>query len=224
MTANEQAFKATSKLPLQCDLHIAKPIFYPKNSNSILISTSYDDTNPGVFKYNIDNNSLEMLFKYDNIWYYPETPEQCIDYNNNTLHIIDSKNGSHITIDLKTKTIKTNNKFYCGAHPQTVQVSSIKGDEIHIISDSIEDHFKFDRKENSFTSVNPTNDKFNDVFNAKLLHIKSTNQLMILGGDQDENIYYCNINKQSYEWKLMNNIKMPDFVDKVYYDALVFGD
>eukprot|EP01084_Bolivina_argentea_P037793 69890_1 len=134
MAAIDHVFNLLPKLPLKCNQYIhhtvPKPLFYPKNSNSVIISTNFNDTNPGVFKYNLDNNNLEPLLKYGN-----NTPHNCaqfIDYNNDTLHIL--YYDKFININLKTETIYDNNKhaIYIGDGSKTVQISSTKGDEIHI--------------------------------------------------------------------------------------------
>eukprot|EP01084_Bolivina_argentea_P046966 86511_1 len=110
-TANH-AFKQLQNLPLRFDDYMPKPSFYPKDSNSIIISTNDEDTNPGVFKYNIDNNNLEKLVEYVEIQ--PAFHGQFIDYNNNTLHILSEWENTHITIDLKTKTINNKYTSNCG--------------------------------------------------------------------------------------------------------------
>eukprot|EP01084_Bolivina_argentea_P090668 163332_1 len=155
MTASEYVFEPMAKLPLRmnCICYMPKPLFYPKDSNSIITSTAGYDTNAGVvFKYNIDNNNLEMLLKFVDIE--AEDHQQFIDYSDDTLHILEEIN-EHITINLKTKTINRN-KIYCGNWPKSVQVSSTKGDEIHIFSD-FKHHFKFDCNDKDFISVNSTN-------------------------------------------------------------------
>eukprot|EP01084_Bolivina_argentea_P215168 365277_1 len=145
MATSNHLFKQLQNLPLKCGYHLPKPSFYPKDSNSIIISTDYAQNNAdaGVFKYNIDNNNLEKLLEYGVID--PFDHGQFIDYNNDTLHILYGDN-SHITMDLKTNTInnvKDKLNIDCGAYPKCVEISSIKGDEIHIVSDLKHD-FKFD--------------------------------------------------------------------------------
>eukprot|EP01084_Bolivina_argentea_P264441 447943_1 len=174
MSAIEHIFKQSSKLPLKCVLYIPKPLFYPKHSNTIIISTESEDTNPGVFKYNIDDNNLQKLQTYGDSIGYNECHQQFIDYNNNILHIL-STHGPHITMDLKTKTMDNPNRFWgCDAGlPKCVEISSMKGDDIHIVS-NFQNHFKFDCKGNDFIRVNSANDKLNKICDPKLLYVEAT--------------------------------------------------
>eukprot|EP01084_Bolivina_argentea_P265110 449250_1 len=155
MTAMEHIFKPLSKLPLQFDEYIPKPLVYPKHSNIIIISTVSNDTNAGIFKYNLDNNNCEKLQTY--VDFEPECHGQFIDYNNDTLHILSAWQGSEgtRTIDLKTNTINNKDKLNikCGYFPKAVEISSIKGDEIHIVSDD-QHHFKFDCNDKIVTNIN----------------------------------------------------------------------
>eukprot|EP01084_Bolivina_argentea_P013476 25297_1 len=154
MSTIEHIFKPLRKLPLQCSYYIPKPSFYPKDSNSIIISKNGVDNNAGVFKYNFDNNNLEKLLEYSSS-IQPTGHGQFIDYNNDTLHILDSMNDLHVTIDLKTKTINDPCMFNCGEigeYPKSVEISSTKGDEIHIVAD-LKNHFKFDCSDTSLTKI-----------------------------------------------------------------------
>eukprot|EP01084_Bolivina_argentea_P040921 75519_1 len=125
MSAVEHIFKSLSKLPLQFDYYMPKPLFYPKHSNTIIISTGGSDINPGVFKYNLDNNNCEILQTCVDLQ--PDTHGHFIDYNNNTLHILDGYD-LHITMDLETKIINNKHAFVCTTYPKCVQISSTKGD------------------------------------------------------------------------------------------------
>eukprot|EP01084_Bolivina_argentea_P079820 144696_1 len=152
----EHIFKPLPKLPLQFDEYMPKPLFYPKHSNIMIISTEIDDINPGIFKYNLDNNNLEKLQKY--VDFEPVDNGQFIDYNNDTLHIL-SWDDSHVEMDLQTNIINNKDKssiiWTCDLHdeyPQCVEISSIKGDEIHIVID-YENRFKFDCSHKLFTKI-----------------------------------------------------------------------
>eukprot|EP01084_Bolivina_argentea_P149271 260776_1 len=96
MSAIQHIFNPLPKVPLEFDEYIPRPFFYPKHSNTIIISTSHDDINPGIFKYNLDNNNVEKLQKY--VDFEPANHGQFIDYNNDTLHIL-SCDGSHVEMD-----------------------------------------------------------------------------------------------------------------------------
>eukprot|EP01084_Bolivina_argentea_P265113 449260_1 len=225
MSTIEHIFKPLPKLPLQFVPYMPKPLFYPKHSNTIIISTETEDTNPGIFKYNMDNNNLEKLQTYGDLIGYTECHQQFVDYNNNILHILPG-NGEHITMDLKTKTMDNEAETFWGCNvdlPKCVEISSMKEDDIHIVI-NFENHFKFDCKSDDFIRVNSANDKLNQICDPKLLYVEAKEQIMILGGRGNDNIYCCNINKP-YEWKLINNIKMPHILEsETFYDVLLFGD
>eukprot|EP01084_Bolivina_argentea_P265114 449262_1 len=101
MSVIEHIFKPLPKLPLECDYYMPKPLNYPKDSNFIIVSTGSAENNAGVFKYNIDSNSLEKLQEY--VDFVPEDHGQFIDYHNDTLHILSAWQNAY-TIDLKTNT------------------------------------------------------------------------------------------------------------------------
>eukprot|EP01084_Bolivina_argentea_P265111 449252_1 len=151
MSAIQCIFKPLPQLPLKFDEYIPKPLVYPENSNTIIISTGINDINPGIFKYNLDNNNCEKLHEYVDVE--PNTHGQLIDYNNDTLHILTVRDELRVTMDLKTKIINNKHEFNCGHRPQCVGISSIKGDEIHIVSD-FKHHFKFDCPDKIVTNIN----------------------------------------------------------------------
>eukprot|EP01084_Bolivina_argentea_P040924 75522_1 len=125
MATVNHVFKQLQNLPIKCNCPMPRPLFYPKHSNTIILSTDTNQDNPGVFKYNIDNNNCETLQTY--VDFHPEDHGQFIDYNNNTLHILDGYD-LHITMDLETKIINNKHAFVCTTYPKCVQISSTKGD------------------------------------------------------------------------------------------------
>eukprot|EP01084_Bolivina_argentea_P035875 66422_1 len=240
MSATNDPFKSFPNIPLKLlTLHLPKPSFYPKNSNSIIISTCYNNTHAGVFKYDLDSNGLEMLQQYGNIA--PTDHGQFIDYNNDTLHLLDGDQQTHHIMDLKTKIINIKPQFDCGPYPKAVEIST-KTHEIHVIADFAH-HFQFqevEQEEEDFTIIysnicqkpsesdyynfgGPSIDPLHDLFDIKLLYDQNKEQIMILGARGKDNIYYYNI-KEPNQWKLMN-IKMPHIVERSeYYDVLLFCD
>eukprot|EP01084_Bolivina_argentea_P043362 79899_1 len=92
MSTTEQHFQNVHWLPQlyedQC-VKYPKPLFYPLNSNSIIISTMSGDDKEGIFTYNINTNKLKLLCEYnfdrDEIEYH----QHFIDYNNDILYIFD---------------------------------------------------------------------------------------------------------------------------------------
>eukprot|EP01084_Bolivina_argentea_P099035 178012_1 len=64
--STKDSFEKSQKLPYQWECHMPKPLIYPENSNYVIISTHVDDNNPGIFKYNLVTNTMDILYKYDN--------------------------------------------------------------------------------------------------------------------------------------------------------------
>eukprot|EP01084_Bolivina_argentea_P028965 53798_1 len=217
MLTIDSVFKPFPQLPLKCEFYQAKPSFY--HSNLLIISTDYGETNPGIFEYNLDNNNLEMLQKYEDIE--PEDYGQFIDYESDTLHIISTRHNLHAIMDLKTKIINKQ-EFYGNEYAKAIHISA-KKHEIHVVSDDMV-HLEFDCEGQDFIRLNSKNDKLKDeLMCIKLLYIETNEQIMILGADVDDNIYYYDI-EEANQWKLMNNIKMPHIVDSRDYDVLSFYD
>eukprot|EP01084_Bolivina_argentea_P318420 552199_1 len=205
-TTNNHIFKLLDKFPLQCLDYIPKLSFYPKNSDSIIISTSW----AGVFKYNLHNNNLENILEYVDIepTQYVHDYGQFIDYTNDTLHIF-GYDDLHIAIDLKTKTITNKQSVIFHGDAKCAQMQIANENQIHILSFYDHHHLKFDCRNEIITNINSNTDVLdNDKTYPKLLYVEATKQLMILGGDEFDDIYYCNIT-EPYEWKLMKNVKMP---------------
>eukprot|EP01084_Bolivina_argentea_P318421 552200_1 len=94
-----------------------------------------------------------MSVEYGSLGCYIEGHGQFIDYTDHTLHILFPRTKHTYTIDLKANTMNDKDKLNinCVDYPQSVQISSIKGDEIHIISNV--KHFKFDCNDKSLTKI-----------------------------------------------------------------------
>eukprot|EP01084_Bolivina_argentea_P233625 393445_1 len=76
----------STKLPITFDKYILKPSQDPINKNCIIISTRYDEdeTTPGIYKYNMEKNESQIIYKY-NQTFQPYAHGQFIDRSNNTL-------------------------------------------------------------------------------------------------------------------------------------------
>eukprot|EP01084_Bolivina_argentea_P099036 178013_1 len=65
--STKDSFQKLQSLPHQLDgVTMPKPLIYPQHSNYVIISTHVDDNNPGIFKYNLVTNTMDILYKYDN--------------------------------------------------------------------------------------------------------------------------------------------------------------
>ena len=61
-----------------------KPLHYPLESNRVIISTDKDESDAGIYSYDIDANKMQLLREYDGEIHF-EDHTQFIDYNNNVL-------------------------------------------------------------------------------------------------------------------------------------------
>eukprot|EP01084_Bolivina_argentea_P057641 105294_1 len=201
MSTAQKGFTVSAKLPLKLSYYFRKPSHYSSNSNSIVISTNYIDSNPGIFEYNLDSNKLELLQKYNSITNKPEEHGQFIDDKNGKLYIFGGDNDSFFTLDLNKKIMvegEHNDDFNeeikrCSIYPNAVSVSSPSTNcKVHILAKNGM-HFIFDCKENVFTKID--NDPF-DVSFSKLLYNESTKKLFILGGNYNDSIWEYDIEQK----------------------------
>eukprot|EP01084_Bolivina_argentea_P052744 96868_1 len=89
---------SSTQSPLCLRQYIPKPSYHPTNKNCIIISTDYTENNvnkryemikatlttPGIYKYNMETNESEIIYKYNNT-FQPCCHGQFIDTSNNTL-------------------------------------------------------------------------------------------------------------------------------------------
>ena len=218
-------FKRLPKLPKKFSIEFPKPTFYPIDSDTVIISARSE-----IFKYNLRNNEMELLEQFDSTLIHHH--EQFIDFKNNVLYIYGGDHCSFIQLNLNTATLKIgndNDNYHqqvadCGELSKSVHISTTTRDEIHILG-SVE-HFKFDCNQQKFIKIgsNP-----NDTYYTKLTYVPLTKQLMILGGDETDDIYTYKIketsNQTKTEWKLNENLNMPRCVlDERYYKTVLFVD
>eukprot|EP01084_Bolivina_argentea_P223796 378584_1 len=103
MSIVQDSFKQLQVLPLECDGYHPKPLYYPHDSNTVIISTDSRENNPGIFKYNINTNKLELIHKYDKC----QTMHHghFIDYKNEILYIFGGSYNTFNAFNLKTNTM-----------------------------------------------------------------------------------------------------------------------
>ena len=212
------------QLPLS--LHFSYPPSQPWHSsqNTIIVSSDYNDTNPGIFKYNITTNKSELLTSYKDAMD-AEFHGQFIDQDD-ILYIFGGDTRCCFTIDLRTKQIKKQDYHAlaaCGTDPRSVSASTIN--EIYILAKS--DHFKFDCNQGIVETISDDeHDLIPDFDCPKVAFIPFKKQLMVLGGDCQDNIYTLNVDKHSDQskWTLKEATKMPHCVEEREFDIILFGD
>eukprot|EP01084_Bolivina_argentea_P120301 213227_1 len=79
-------FIKSPKLSTSFNYYFPKPTYDPTNKNCIIISTTYNEiqTTPAIYKYNIETNESQIIYKYNNILK-PCAHGQFINTSNNTL-------------------------------------------------------------------------------------------------------------------------------------------
>ena len=213
----------------QCS--IPKPLFYEKNV--ILVTTNFDDHNPGIYKFNFETNQLELLSSYNNIS--PKSHGQFIDYDHNVLYLYGGKLSDIYQFDLNTNTFKELSVTWRSlqsrwSFPVAVNVSN--RNETHILGRTL--HFKFHHKTQSpkITKVSPYALPF-DGRNRKALYIPLEQQVMVLGGDMSDEIWTCSVGGKpyqmhytmyNYDWTLRKKLRMPHCVSINAYDVMLIGD
>eukprot|EP01084_Bolivina_argentea_P217999 370024_1 len=101
--SDEHGFNKLDTIPLRCDCYHPKPLFYPHNSNEIIVSTDCDEVLAGIYKYNINTNSAQLLHEYDK--YQTDRHGHFIDYKNEILYVFGGGYDVFNAFNLKTNTM-----------------------------------------------------------------------------------------------------------------------
>ena len=132
-------FQELQSLPIQLPDHHPKPLYYPPNSNSVIISAVDDQDKAGVYKYGIDTNEIQLL---------QESEEnlichgQFIDYMNDKLYLF---GGDDVFSKFNLNTMKHDQRTH--DHPQEIEycvfhkTASISSSKIYIDNTSIRTSF-----------------------------------------------------------------------------------
>eukprot|EP01084_Bolivina_argentea_P264263 447595_1 len=212
--STEHGFTELPALQLKCELYHPKPLFYPHDSNEIIISTDAMENNPGIFKYNLITNKLIHMHQYHENDEYFWSHGHFIDYKNELLYMFGGETNTFSAFNLKTKKTTNIGSNNSGEYTKSVVIPSTN--EIHILK-NYNHHSIFDCNDKLFREINSNRDVLlnsnSDMDYTKLIYCEFNKQLMIFGGDGMDEIFYCNIKKQSenfkMEWKLNKKIKMP---------------
>eukprot|EP01084_Bolivina_argentea_P234927 395467_1 len=227
----KQSFQKLESLPHYWNEYMPKPLIYPENSNSIIISTSSHDVNAGIFKYDLITNTMENLCKYDD-------SIGCIAHGQfidcDFLFIFGGENDLFFVFDLKINSNITqkyvDNVLHdihnCGVDPNSVRISSNKMNKIHILT---QDHIIYDSNFKTLTKIDTNILDKEEILFPKVIYNEWSEQLIILGSDDNDCILTCKINTKSneneYKWEVNKKIKMPYIAGDVRdYSAVTFGD
>eukprot|EP01084_Bolivina_argentea_P106976 191310_1 len=216
--STQRSFEHLQSLSKYFIYETPKPLFYPKKSNYIIISTRCTESNAGIYKLNLITNTLELLCQYDNTITFDHHGQFI---HNDMLYLFDGSDHFFM-YDLKTKSnIKkefVNTKLGNVFSPETAHISSEEIDQIHVVQH--EKHLKYDCKNRALTNMTCPNDDglYSEYTYPKLIYSKYAKKLIILGSYASDTILTCDINEKidqnKYEWKV-NKIKMPHIVDDI---------
>ena len=224
-----QKLQALSKQRFNFETH--RPVKYPQNSNSIIISTDKDESNAGIYTFDIDKNEMKLLRQFSSQWLMKRDHGQFIDYIHNDLYLFGGDGWQFCKFNFDEKTIiyGSDNHNYnediaeIGDYPKTAQISEsiIYGARGNI-------HFIFDAKNQRFREIDVHKQINIASYYRKLTYIPCTKQLIIAGGDRSDNIYICNIDTNEYQYDYKwhkSRLKMPRKVYcERYYKIVPFGD
>ena len=134
-----QPFEAL-QLPFKLRYLPPRPSWCNLSGNEIIVSTDYDDDNPGIYKYDITTNKHTLLSTYPS-YQQPDGHAQFVDHRNSNLHILGGDNNTRFTFNLKTKQFKYPNPnlwlelMECDNQSEVVHVSTSKKNEVHLLLD-----------------------------------------------------------------------------------------
>ena len=63
------------------------PIQYPRASDTFIVTVNSDEDNPGIYKYNLKNNKVELLAKYPSEINVSPYHGHFIDFKHNVLYM-----------------------------------------------------------------------------------------------------------------------------------------
>ena len=227
---HKNPFQKLPELPSHIVYYTPRPVFHPIDPNCIILSTENYGINGGIYKYHLEDNEITCLANYNEIESmrdkYLDDHTQFLDSINNKLHICGGEETIFITYEINTGIIKVgeNNDDYndvlahCGPGAEIVHIKSSTKNEIHI-TNSIA-HVKYDYIKRYLTIFRDVHFGFEFL---KLSYNPLKKQLMVLGGEDSDTIWTCDLETQ-VKWKLNTELKMPHCVNLFEHDVLFVGD
>eukprot|EP01084_Bolivina_argentea_P148676 259894_1 len=215
-------FQQLQELPMQFNYYMPKPLMYPEDSNCLIISSDSEEATAGIFKYNLTNNAIHSLHKYDNS-ITADLHGHFID--GDLLCVFGGKSDSFLIYDLNTNTNITNKYInHCIFALKTADACP-KTEATHNCINIFQcegSHIKYDCDKQKLIYLSKDNVKLQVTY-PKLTYVSALQQLKILGSDDSDAILTYNSDKQC--WQMNEKIKMPYVVtNDISYDVLSFGD
>ena len=171
-------FQKLEPLPIEFAFYLPRPCQYPQDSNCVIISTSSSEDNAGIYAYNMDSNEIDLLHEYSGHSSYSEHG-QFIDYKNEILLLLGGDGSAFDKYNLITNTM----------------------------TDKNDDNDEYKPTDDLYSkAVQISESRVYYLISKIIIYISSTKQLMIPGGDDNDKIYVCQIEKDQemtgYEWQL----------------------
>ena len=216
-------FLELDKIPIKFNCYVPKPSYYNK---TVFISTGFNEycCDAGIYEYDIELNKINLIHKYNhdtNIKLHCHG--QFIDKQNNLMHIFGGNDHGYLCLDLSTKKIlnnntKSNRLSIIGDFSVCCYISNPKINQFCIMDEHGMYKYMNDKNKVIFTNESISTSTFNIPW-PKVIYIPFKKELMILGGNYNDKIYYTDINMQNYDWKPYS-LKMPFTTWYRSYDIL----
>ncbi len=192
----------------------------------ILICTDYRQQNAGIYQYNVTTNQINLIHKYENN-FYPRYHTQFMDEKEHILYIFGGVHRSFLIFNLTTKATQyypSNLLSKIGRYPSITFIPSPLN-EIHAY-DQFAGHLKYKIADKNAIKINSLPLKHNKqlIRFPKLMYSPFNQQMMVLGADHDDAIFYCNIkqhlNQTEYIWTLTTDT-MPHCIAEDQYNVIL---
>ena len=85
MSAVKYPFEGLADISIHFSELLPKPLNHPFNPNKIIITTDFEDRNPGIFEYDLISNESKCIYKYDLNKFTPEEHGHFIHPQSKTL-------------------------------------------------------------------------------------------------------------------------------------------
>eukprot|EP01084_Bolivina_argentea_P260617 440173_1 len=215
-------FPPTKSVTVGRSNYVPKPLHHPTKKNIIIVSTDNTHGNDieGIYEWDLINNIMSQIYTYPQ-GFYSRNHGQLIDTQTNSLYIFGNNAFGIFNLDSNIMELNKRNELHnCNCLPRTTYIPS-PINEWHILDHRT--HWKMNMKTKTVTKISINTFK---TSYRKLTYVPYTNQLISMGGDVSDEIWYCNIkeNQDTYNWQL-HSLKMPHTIkDELEYAVLLAFD
>lgn len=215
-------FVELEEIPI-CFKYVPSLSIHPKESKSVILSTEFNAAKPGIYKFNLDTNKIDILSKYNDDNFDAEEHAQFINPCTNKLYIFGGYNQSFAAYNLTTKEIEYSNKDKaydlcgCSSFPRTAYIPQSK--QLHVWDQCTHLIFSINRDEINQLEANTYDET---MYGPKLLYIPTQQKLMGFGWNCHD-IWSYDMTENDPEW-ITEDIKLPYVGTNDYQVCLGFDD